>query len=94
MYVCTTTYLQPLEHDDPVLQRHWDYLDACYQVGTLVCSGPKHSREGGVLVIRATTAAAAHDVMNGDPLVVEGRIIYHLIGFTPTRAHTPQLIES
>ena len=94
MYLCLTTYLRPLTPGEPVLQRHWDYLDACYRAGTLVCSGPQHSRTGGLLVIRASTATAAAEVMDGDPLVAEGRVTYELIGFTATRAHTPDLTET
>jgi uncharacterized protein YciI len=93
MYLCLTTYLRPLDPTEPVLQRHWDYLDACYRNQTLVCSGPRHTRTGGALVIRANNAPAAQQFIRADPLAAEGWITYELIGFNATRALDPELLD-
>lgn len=94
MYLCLTTYLRPLEPSDPVLQRHWDYLDNCNRDGTLICSGPQYSGTGGALVIRATSTEDAEQIMRNDPLVLENRVTYELIGFKTTRGWRPHLVDS
>ena len=93
MFICLTTYLQPLDRSDPVVARHGAYLDECYNSGQLVCSGPQNSGTGGALVIRTSDADEADTVMRNDPLVVEGCVSYQLIPFTATRAAFPTLVD-
>ena len=94
MFIALTAYTAPLPPDYPDLPAHWAYVEDCYRRGELVASGPQEPRVGGVLVIRGMDRARAQAVMDGDPLVVSGRVRYELVGFTATRACDTGLLDA
>ncbi len=93
MFVCITSYRGELPTDDPILVDHWAFLDAEFERGSIVASGPQQPRVGGVMLLRVPHEPAAHELMHRDPLVRHERIDYRLVQFQPTRALTPELLE-
>lgn len=93
MYISLTRYLREFSLEEPVVAEHWRYQDAAYERGELVCSGPRIPSGGGVIILRTDSEQVARQVMDADPLVVQGVVGYDLVRFRATRAAYPDLVE-
>ncbi|MFF7247280.1 YciI family protein [Embleya sp. NPDC008237] len=85
MFVITLTYVAPLEDIDALLPGHLEWLDRHYATGTLLTSGRRVPRTGGVILARATDRAALDAVLAEDPFRREGVATYDVVEFVPTR---------
>jgi uncharacterized protein YciI len=94
MFVCSSTYSRPLDQrDDSVIQEHHAYLRQQYEAGTLLCSGPKVPRTGGVIIALGGDEAAVRALLDADPLARAGIASYRLERFAPSKAAYRELIE-
>jgi len=50
MYLVHMTYVKPLEVIDALLPAHRKFLEANYQAGLFLLSGPREPRSGGVIL--------------------------------------------
>ncbi|MET7301504.1 YciI family protein [Embleya sp. NPDC005575] len=85
MFVITLTYVAPIEDIDALLPAHLEWLDRHYAAGTLLASGRRVPRTGGVILARATDRAALDAVLAEDPFRREGAATYDVVEFAPTR---------
>jgi uncharacterized protein YciI len=86
LFVATSRYTRPLEEVDAHRPDHMAWLQRHYDEGRMLASGRQDPPVGGVLVLRAPDAAAARELLAGDPYVAAGVAAYEVTGFTPTPA--------
>jgi uncharacterized protein YciI len=78
-----STYLVPLEQVDQAREAHLRFLDGLAE--RVVSAGRQDPPVGGVVLLEAGSEAEAHEVMAGDPYVVQGLAEYLAVGWQPTR---------
>ncbi|ATY33694.1 YciI family protein [Sphingomonas psychrotolerans] len=83
MIVAILAYKAPLETVDLHRAAHIEWLRARYADGTMLASGRQTPPTGGVLLLRATRAAA-EALLAQDPFAVHDIADYTLTEFTPT----------
>jgi uncharacterized protein YciI len=85
MFVITLTYTVPLEEIDALMPGHLAWLDRHYAAGTLLASGRRVPRIGGVILARAADRAELDVVLAEDPFAKAGAVGYDIVEFTPTK---------
>jgi uncharacterized protein YciI len=85
MFVITLTYTVPVEEIDVLMPKHLDWLDRHYASGTLLASGRRVPRTGGLLLARAADRAEVDALVAEDPFAQAGAARYDIVEFTPTR---------
>ncbi|MBC6610285.1 hypothetical protein H8B15_05105 [Hymenobacter sp. BT507] len=85
MFLLSLTYLVPFEEIEPLMASHMTWVDTHYQTGTLLLSGRKIPRTGGMLLARAESRAAIEAIVAADPFTQAGAVHYDIIESTPTR---------
>ncbi|MDP2846679.1 MAG: YciI family protein [Humidesulfovibrio sp.] len=86
MYLVHMTYVKPLEVIDALLPAHRKFLEANYQAGLFLLSGPREPRSGGVILAQAGSRQELATLLEQDPFVAEGAATYEIIEFKATRA--------
>lgn len=76
-------YRIPAEQMGEVVQEHRAYLQAGYQQGMLLMSGPRSPRTGGVVVARAPALEDVQAFFQNDPYQLHGAADYEFIEFIP-----------
>ncbi|MDH6145114.1 MULTISPECIES: YciI family protein [Kitasatospora] len=84
MFIVTLTYTVPLDIIDELLPEHVSWLEQQYAAGTLLASGRRVPRTGGVLLVRAADRAALDEVLATDPFHRAQAAEYQVVEFTPT----------
>jgi uncharacterized protein YciI len=93
MFVVSSTYSRPLD-DSQLVAEHIAFVEANYQGGLFVASGPKPSFTGGVIVTRGHDEAALRATMALDPFIREGIVTdYEYVQFRASKATYPELVE-
>lgn len=69
--VVSLTYKAPLEQVNAQGAAHVAWLERCLEAGSLIVSGRKVPRTGGVLIVRGDLAAAKA-LCEGDPFCIHG----------------------
>jgi uncharacterized protein YciI len=82
-FIVDITYTAPAEHIAEVRPDHRAFLQTGYDKGWLLCSGPKGGVPGGVVVVRAPTAADIEQFFAADPYHVQGVATHTFIEFDP-----------
>ncbi|MCC9310759.1 YciI family protein [Kitasatospora sp. RB6PN24] len=82
MFIVTLTYTAPLEAVDQLLPEHVAWLEEQYAAGTLLASGRRVPRTGGVLLARAADRAALDEVLASDPFHRARVAEYQVVEFT------------
>ncbi|MGC0415704.1 YciI family protein [Embleya sp. AB8] len=90
MFVITLTYVVPVEEIDALLPGHLAWLDRYYADGTLLASGRRVPRTGGVILARAADRGVLDAVLAEDPFRRAGAATYDVVEFAPSRT-TPGL---
>ena len=90
MFLVLLTYTASLEVIDSHLAAHREFLQRHYDAGTLLISGPKEPRDGGVILARAESAEQLQQVLAEDPFHQHGVATYQVLQFTPRMA-APEL---
>jgi uncharacterized protein YciI len=85
-FVVEITYRVPAEELGEATAQHREYLQAGYQAGTLLFSGPQVPRTGGIVVARAETAEEIESFFGRDPYRVRGLADYRFVEFNPVFA--------
>jgi uncharacterized protein YciI len=85
MFVITLTYAVPIEEIDALMPGHLEWLDRHYAAGTLLASGRRVPRTGGVILARVADRAELDAVIAEDPFAQAGAALYDVVEFTPTR---------
>lgn len=83
MFVLILDYKADLAEVDRHLAAHLDWLKATYAAGSLIASGRRVPRTGGVLLARGDRATA-EALAASDPFSIHGVADYTIIEFTPT----------
>ncbi len=91
-YVVEITYRAPLARIDETLAAHRAHLQAGYERGLLLASGPQVPRQGGVLLARAAQRAELEAFIAQDPYRLQDLAEYRLIEFQPVK-HQPWAAE-
>ncbi|CAD6557816.1 YciI family protein [Paraburkholderia sabiae] len=84
-HIVITRYLRPFPEMDAAMQDHQAYLDACYRRGVFVLSGPRHPRDGGIILARTDTREDLLEILQEDPFSARGLIEYDVIGWDLNR---------
>lgn len=85
MFLIELTYKKRLEDVDRCLEAHAEFLDKKYSEGSLICSGRKNPRDGGIILANVATREAVDAMISQDPFNKEQIADYRIIEFTPTK---------
>jgi len=91
-YIVEISYRVPLSRIDQTLAAHRAHLQAGYDRGLLLASGPQQPRQGGILIARAPTRAELEAFIAQDPYRLEELADFRLIEFQPVK-HQPWAAE-
>lgn len=83
LFVLLVQYTAPLADIEANLAAHRSYLQAGYDKGFLLASGPRTPREGGVIIGKFDDMAAAEKFSKSDPFVQQNLARYEILEFTP-----------
>jgi len=89
-FMIEITYTAPMETIDDILPSHRNFLQAGYDAGLLLCSGPQNPRTGGIVFARAGSLEAIQKYFENDPYVQQNAATYRFIEFNPVK-HQPFL---
>ena len=84
-FVVELTYIAPLSAIDAVLAEHRAFLQAGYDQGLLLCSGPQEPRTGAILVARAPSRDDLKAFFRADPFQSRNLAKYRFVEFTPVK---------
>ncbi|MFK7791601.1 MAG: YciI family protein [Devosiaceae bacterium] len=70
---------------DALLDAHMAFIDAQYDAGIFLASGPKVPRVGGVILAKGDDLEVMKDLMKQDPFMIEGVADYSYTAFLPRR---------
>lgn len=87
-FVVEITYRAPLARLDETVAAHRAHLQAGYDAGLLLGSGPQVPRTGGILLARAPSREALEAFIARDPYRLQNLADYRLIEFQPVK-HQP-----
>jgi uncharacterized protein YciI len=90
MYVVLLTYTAPLAEIDRLVDRHRAWLQACYDDGLFLASGPQQPRVGGVILAHGVERAQLDARLAQDPFAQAGVASYQVVGFS-ARLTDPRL---
>jgi pimeloyl-ACP methyl ester carboxylesterase/uncharacterized protein YciI len=90
LFVVLLRYVKPLSEVDMHLSEHRAWLRQGYREGTLLASGPRHPRTGGVLLLRARDAHGVFALLDHDPFRRAAVAEYDVIEFEASM-HDPRL---
>ncbi len=82
-FIVEITYRVPAEALGDVTAQHRAYLQAGYEGGMLLFSGPQVPRIGGVIVARAESFEEIERFFSRDPYRVNGLADYRFVEFNP-----------
>ena len=85
-FIVEITYRVPAEELGDATAQHRQYLQAGYQAGTLLFSGPQIPRTGGIVVARAESFEELANFFSHDPYQVHGLADYRFVEFNPVFA--------
>ena len=81
MFVIELTYKASLDEIDAAMKSHMTFLRKHYAAGTLVASGRKVPRDGGILLAVGDDRAAIEAIVRNDPFVAQGLANFRVIEF-------------
>lgn len=84
-FLVEITYTAPLKVIDAVLPLHRAFLQAGYERGLLLCSGPTQPRTGGVALARAESEGVLREYFAADPYQQQGVATYRFVEFNPVK---------
>jgi len=87
MFIIIGKYLKPITEIECYLAAHRKFLDDGYQKNYFLASGPKHPRDGGIIISLLNDKNYLENVLANDPFLKKGLLTYDLIQFHPTKYH-------
>ncbi|XSG73059.1 YciI family protein [Herpetosiphon llansteffanensis] len=91
-FMLEITYTVPLEQIETKLAEHRAFLQAGYDQGLLLSSGPQNPRIGGIVIARAASLAAIQAFFANDPYQIANFAEYRFVEFNPVK-YQPWLEE-
>ncbi len=85
MFVILVNYKSSLDEIDKYLSVHREFLDYHYRQGTLIASGPRKPRTGGIIIASGNDRSAVEQIFKDDPLQMADLADYEFIEFTPVK---------
>ena len=85
MFIVQLNYRVALEEVDKYLQAHRDFLDAHYQSGLFLASGPMNPRTGGIIIAMGNDIDALEQILQQDPYYLAKIADYHITAFTAVK---------
>ncbi|MDP5214125.1 YciI family protein [Pseudoalteromonas tunicata] len=86
MFIVSITYCTDLSQVELLLAEHLRFLDANYQAGHFLASGPKVPRTGGIILANIPSREALHTLLENDPFYRDGIAVYEITEFSVTKA--------
>ena len=86
MFLVLLSYKKPLAEVDRHVSAHMAFLARYYASGEFLLSGRKEPRSGGVILAKAAARAHIEQIVQNDPLVLEGVADYEIIEFIASTA--------
>lgn len=90
MFIVELTYKKPMTAVEPHIQAHFEFLDQGYEARYFICSGPKPSRDGGVVVVDVDDLIECRKLMQKDPFYQEDLAEFHYTPFLATKRLLPR----
>ena len=84
-FIVELTYTVPFEQLADVIPLHRSFLQAGYERGDVLCSGPQLPKTGGIIVLRSDSLDAVKAFFAEDPFFVRGLAAYRFIEFDMVR---------
>ena len=84
-FIVELSYKVPFEKLSGIVDAHRSFLDSGYKNKMLLCSGPKNSKTGGIIVARAESEKEIRDYFENDPYHTEDVAEHKFIEFTPVK---------
>jgi uncharacterized protein YciI len=85
-FIVEITYRVPVEQLVEVTPLHRAFLQAGYDSGLLLFSGPQVPRTGGMVVARAASLEEIQGFFAGDPYQTQGVATYRFVEFNPVKS--------
>lgn len=92
IYIIVLTYKVPLDCILEAAPAHRAFLKSYYDDQTILFSGIQCSKEGGIVVMRASDEKQVQALIEGDPFNQQGLATYHFYSFD-TKKHQPFVDE-
>ncbi len=89
-FVVEIIYKVPLAKIEELTESHRKYLQIGYQKGSLLVSGPKVPRDGGIVIARGDSLEQVKDFFTNDPYYLNKAAEYRFIEFN-AKSHQPFL---
>ena len=86
MYIVSLNYVAPLDALDAAAAEHIAFLDRHYATGTVLASGRKGPRTGGVMLARSGSEEALRAILAEGPFWVKKLATYDIQQFAATKA--------
>ena len=88
MVLVLINYTKPYEEVAKVVAEHRAFLGKHYEAGTLVVSGPRATKTGGIVLARGKSAAEVAEIFKHDPYALHGVATHEVIEFDAVK-HAP-----
>ncbi len=85
-FIVSIDYKVPFEQLGDAVTRHRAHLQAGYDQGLLLMSGPREPRTGGLVVARAASLEDLQTFFTQDPYALEGLAEHRFQEFLPVKA--------
>lgn len=82
-FIVEIIYKAPIEKINEVRDRHRKFLEAGYEKGIILMSGPQVPRTGGIIVARGNSMEDISEFLAEDPYQKEKVAEYKFIEFSP-----------
>ena len=84
-FIINLQFTQPFDTFGDVVPAHRAFLQAGYDQGLLLMSGPKQDKTGGIIVARAESEPRLRELMNQDPYLIHGLAHHEFIPFSAAK---------
>ncbi len=84
-FVVDIRYTVGPDRIDEILAAHRSFLQAGYDSGMLLMSGPKNPRTGGIILARAATRDEVDAYFADDPYRLHGAATHEITEFNPVK---------
>lgn len=85
MFAVILDYIKPLEEIDRLRTAHLAFLEAQYEKGLFIASGPRQPRIGGVILAKGMNRQELDAILAQDPFNREQAATYSVIEFEATK---------
>ena len=84
-FVISVTYTAPNEKIEEIRPSHRSFLQIGYDIGFILCSGPRNPMTGGIIIARAESKEELELLFQKDPYQIYKLADYEFIEFEPVK---------